>query len=108
MAALSGADRVLVARLTGVAARFASGQQARAHAEFGDEEPVGDDAAVAALHEVTAEARLLTVAAAMYVDGGYWYADEALRLLVLAGADPDGAKVWREQHPPRTFRPPQH
>ncbi len=105
---LSSADRVLVARLTGVAARFASGQQARAHAEFGDVEPVGDAAAVAALREVTTDTQLLTVAAAMFVDGSDWYAAEALRLLVLAGADPGGAAQWRRDHPPRSFRPPQH
>ncbi len=108
MAGLSSAGRVLVARLTGVAARFASGQQARVHAEFGDQEPVGDVAAVAALREVTADVWLLTAAAAMYVDSGDWYAAEALRLLVLAGADPDGAAQWRRDHPPRSFQAPQH
>ncbi len=97
-----------MARLSGVAARFASGQQDRAHAEFGDLEPVGDQAAVAALHEATADVRLLTAAAAMFVDSGDWYAAEALRLLVLAGADPDGAAQWRRDHPPRSFRAPQH
>lgn len=109
MVGLSRADRVLVARLQSVAARFANGQQARAHAEFGDAEPVGDRAAVAALREVTADLRILTVAAAVYTDthGGHWYAGEALRLLVLAGADEDAARVWRAGHPRGTFRPPQ-
>ncbi len=104
---LSSADRVLVSRLTGGEARFESGQQDRANEEFGDLEPVGDDAAVAALHEATADVRLLTVAAAMFVDSGDWYAAEALRLLVLAGADVTEARRWREEHPSRTFRPPQ-
>ncbi len=100
---LSSADRVLVARLTGVAARFASGQQARAHAEFGDLEPVGDAAAVAALHEVTADPELLTTAAVMYANGGHWYAVEALRLLGLAGADLDEAERRSQRpQPPRT------
>ncbi len=105
---MSSADRVLVASLTGVAARFASGQQQRIHEQFGDDEPAGDEAAVAALHEVTADRELLTVAAAMYVDpDGRWYAGEALRLLVLAGADETAARQHRADNPPREFRFPQ-
>lgn len=101
---LSSTDRVLVAELQGVAARHASGQEQRNAAELGEEpgDPVAD------LHAVTTDRWLLTAAASVFVgDGADWYAPRAAALLERAGADLDRARVWRREHPPRAFRPPQ-
>lgn len=100
---LTSHDRVLVARLQGVAARYASGAEARNAADL--DEPPGNP--VAELRGVTTDGWLLSVAAAMYVGGGHWYAAPALRLLVAAGADEGAARQWRHDHPPGGFRPPQ-
>lgn len=85
---LSSADRVLIARLQGVAARHASGREAANAATFGEEpgDPVAD------LHAVTTDRGLLTRAAAVYVGSDHWYGAEAVRLLGLAGADLDEAR----------------
>lgn len=101
--ALSSADRILVARLTGIAARHASGIEARNAEQLG-EEP-GDP--VAELRAVSVDRHLLSVAAAMYVDSDHNYGPGAARLLELAGADLVEARAWRSAHPPRGFRPPQ-
>lgn len=98
---LTIAERVLVARLSGVAARHASGQEARSAAVLGmvPGDPVAD------LHAVSTDPHLLSVAAAMYVGDDHWYGSAALSLLVTAGADLDAARMWRAEHPPRPFRP---
>ncbi len=91
-----------MARLQGVAARYASGVEARNSAELGAEP--GDP--VSELRGVTVDGWLLSVAAAVFVDGGDWYAARAAGLLEQAGADLAAARVWRAAHPPRAFRPP--
>lgn len=96
------ADRLKVASLTGLAARFvgAFGEQPRnaalrlqAYLEAGRDPHGVVAAAVAALHEVSTDPNLLTEAAAMYSpDGnGYVYGPAALRLLKAAGANLDQA-----------------
>jgi hypothetical protein len=101
---LSSADRVVVAQLTGTAARHASGKEASNARELREEpgDPVAD------LHAISWDPRLLTVAAAMYVDSDTWnYAAKAAELLRQAGADLDQARAWKQAHPSRGWRTPQ-
>lgn len=95
-------DRLAVASLTGLAARFVGGfgEQSRdaalrlqAYLEAGRDPHGIVAAAVAALHEISTDPHLLTEAAAMYspAGNGYVYGPAALRLLKAAGADLDEA-----------------
>jgi hypothetical protein len=105
-------DRILVARLQGVALRFAGGFDQRdpgplrAELDAGVGGPLTDEA-VAALLEVTARPDLITESAAMFVDNPRPSAPWATRLLDLAGADLDAARAWKVAHPPNGFFPPQ-
>jgi hypothetical protein len=79
--------RLLVARLTGIAAGYAGGLRA----EF-----TRDDA-LAELRAVTTDPDVLAEAAAMYVGDDYWYGGEAVALLIDAGADPAAIPRHAEQ-----------
>lgn len=95
----SRADLIVVARLHGVALRYAGGFSGTAYDEA---------AAVAALRTESRDRRLLTRAAAnAIVDDEPGRGARTARLLELAGADLEQARVWRAANPPRGFRPPQ-
>lgn len=95
---LTRAERLQVASLAGLAARFTGGfgEQTTRNAlllqgdlENGDDPRGAVAAAIGVLHAVSDDPAVLTEAAAMYCpDGnGYFYGQAALKLFALAGAD---------------------
>jgi hypothetical protein len=91
----SDVRQLQTARLTGVAAGFAGGLRR----DFTRAE------ALTELTEITSDPDVLAEAAAFFVVGDYWYRDEAVALLVEAGADPEAitAHVEAKRTAPRGF-----
>lgn len=87
---MSTARQIAIARLTGVAARYAghySGHQ--------DD----DEAAVAELRQVSTDPDVLSEAAAFYAAPSAhraWYAPRAVALLIQAGATAERASHWAD------------
>jgi hypothetical protein len=87
--------RIAIAKLTGVAARYASRTSTS---------PISGDA-LAELAGISTDPDVLAEAAATYADGDHWYGDAAVDLLTAAGADPVAiaAHVQRRRSAPRGF-----
>jgi hypothetical protein len=111
-------DRLAVAKLSGIASRYALGNAGidgeavrMALDNHRDGDPLAGlvAEAVAEIHAVSTDARVLSQAAAPYTDDDPTSPRNpyVARLLELAGADLEQARGWRAAHPARGFNPPQ-
>jgi hypothetical protein len=89
MARRADRRRIAVARLSGIAASHAAGLRGGTFTRA---------AALAELATVSTDPDVLADAAAMYVDSHHWYGDQAVELLIEAGADPEALVRYVEQH----------